>query len=211
MAANESSLSLMVYDDTCRGRGPLPGMTHSWIAGGLLYRALDRFDAIRGVETWDEALDWLQNVEGSRPIAEIQFWGHGKWGRVLVDGNPLDVSALAADSPYHDSLGRIRERLVGAEALWWFRTCETFGAEAGHEFARKWSDFFDCRVASHTYIIGPYQSGLHVLSPGGRPDWPLDEGLAEGTTSNPERAEWSTPWKPNTIFCLTSELPDGHG
>ena len=27
----------MIYDETCRGRGLLPGLTHSWIAGALLY------------------------------------------------------------------------------------------------------------------------------------------------------------------------------
>jgi hypothetical protein len=93
--------------------------------------------------------------------------------------------------------------------LWWFRTCETFGCEAGHDFARRWTRFFGCRAASHTYIIGPWQSGLHILEPGQSPDWPLDEGLAEGTPDSPEKALWSTPGKPNTIFCLTSRLPDG--
>ena len=28
-----SGLRVMLYDDTCRGRGALPGLTHSWIAG----------------------------------------------------------------------------------------------------------------------------------------------------------------------------------
>ena len=204
----DEPLQLMIYDDTCRGRGPLPGLTHSWIAGGLLYRVLDRFDAIRPVRTWEEALAWLSAVEPGRPIGEVQFWGHGKWGRVLVDGDPLDVTDLEPDADRRGLLEDIRDRLVGPEALVWFRTCETFGGEPGHAFARQWTDFLECRVASHTFIIGPYQSGLHVLGPGESPDWPVDEGLVEGTPEAPEKAAWSTPGKPNTIFCLTSRLPD---
>ncbi len=198
---------LLVYDDTCRGRGPLPGLTHTWLAGAVWFRYLDRFDGVYPADSWQGALEWLANVEPEREIGEIQFWGHGKWGRVLIDGEPLEVSDLEPSSKYRPSLESIRNRISGAEALWWFRTCETFGGKPGHEFARRWTDFFDCRVASHTYIIGPWQSGLHVLSPGEAPDWSLEEGLAEGTPEAPERAEWSTPMEPNTVFCLTPGDP----
>ena len=198
----------MIYDDTCRGGGPLPGLTHSWIAGGWLYRALDRLDHVQPVRDWASALDWLLAVEADRPIAEIQFWGHGKWGKAKIDGVPLTVDALASDHPLNPRLDRLRRRLTGPDALWWFRTCESFGAEAGHEFARRWTDFFECRAASHTFIIGPWQSGLHLLRPGHEPDWPTTEGLAEGTPDAPEKALWSTPAQPNTITCLHGHIPE---
>lgn len=205
--SRQSPLRLLLFDTTCRGRPLLPGLTHSWIAGALLYRGLDRIDASFGARSWEAGLQWLANVESDRRIAEIQFWGHGKWGDARIDGQVLDAEALGLDHRLYDRLAAIRDRLVGSEALWWFRTCETLGAEPGHRFAVAWTQFFDCRVAGHTYIIGPWQSGLHCLSPGERPDWPLDEGLAEGTVKNPEKALWSKPGEPNTITCFDNDHP----
>ncbi len=197
----------MVYDDTCRGSRLLPGLTHSWIVGGWLYRLLGRIDHMRGVQSWGEALHWLSTVELGRQIGEIQFWGHGKWGLARVGAEQLDMTALQPDHPYHPMLRAVRERLIGPNALWWFRTCETFGCRPGHRFAKEWTRFFGCRAAGHTYIIGPWQSGLHCLRPGETPGWSVYEGLAEGTPENPEKALWSKPWEPNTITCLQNRHP----
>jgi hypothetical protein len=198
-------LRLMVFDATCRGRGPLPGLSTSWRAGAWLYGTLGRLDAWKGVSSWREALTWLAQVRPGAPIGEIQFWGHGNFGCLLIDRRPLDVSALAPTHPLQASLGAIRERLVpGGEALWWFRTCETFATPKGHDFARAWSRFFGCRAAGHTHIIGPLQSGLHVLGPGQEPHWPAEEGLHPG---EPARARWSTLGAPNTISCLHGRIP----
>ena len=182
-------------------------MSHSWLLGGYLYRALGRLDAFVGVRTWRQALEWLATVEPDRPIQEIQFWGHGKWGYVMIEGRGLDVTALEPDHVLHAHMLTIRDRLVGPGALWWFRTCETFGGRAGHHFARSWTNFFDCRVAGHTHIIGPFQSGLYSLSPGQRPYWPETEGIVEGTAEAPGRACWSRPNLPRTITCLNGRIP----
>jgi hypothetical protein len=202
-------LRLMIYDTTCRGQGVRPGLTHSWIAGGYLYRALGRLDDFFGARSWSEALRWLSTTQAHRPIDEIQFWGHGKWGYALIGRERLDVSALEADHPLHGSILTLRDRLSGPEALWWFRTCETFGAAAGHHFARSWTRFFDCRAAGHTCIIGPFQSGLYSLDVGQEPYWPVDEGIIEGTPESPRRAYWSRPERPRTITCLHGAIPDG--
>lgn len=199
-------LRLMIYDDTCRRSRLGVGLTHSWIAGALLYRQIGKFDATRGVRSWEEALQWLSDVEKDRSIGEIQFWGHGKWGRALIDGAPLTTAALAESHPWNRPLRDVAERMV-PDALWWFRTCETFGAEAGHDFARRWTDFFECRAAGHTYIIGPWQSGLHALNPGEVPRWSVYEGLDEGAPDAPRKALWSIPGAPNTISFLRATLP----
>lgn len=200
--AKTKPLRLLVFDDTCRRDWVVAGLTHSWIAGWYFYRGLGRLDYARGVRSWGEALLWLATVERERPIGEIQFWGHGKWGQARVDGEVLDLSVLDAGHRYRNLLDDIQRRLVGPQALWWFRTCETFGARSGHQFAREWTSFFNCRAASHTYIIGPWQSGLHCLEPGEVPNWSLEEGLEEGTAERPEKALWSRPGEPNTITCL---------
>lgn len=204
-------LRLMVYDRTCRGRRMLPGLTHAWWGGGVLYRALRRLDGVFAASDWAGALAWLGEVGAGRPIAEIQFWGHGKWGLARVDQEPLDISALTTKHRHHAALQRIRERMVGGgESLWWFRTCETIGAVPGQTFARAWTEFFDSRVGGHTYIIGPWQSGLHTLAPGAEPSWDVGEGLAEGDPAFPTRALWSKRGEPNTIHCLNGRIPSGY-
>jgi hypothetical protein len=199
-------LRLLVFDRTPSAGRPLVG---AWRAGSVLYRALGRVDAAFGAATWDEALAWLGTHEASRPIAEVQYWGHGKWGSVLVDRAPLDAASLAPGHPHRAPLERLRERLAPG-ALVWLRTCEAFGARAGHDFARRLSDFVasrEARVAGHTFVIGALQSGLHGLMPGAAPDWSEDEGLAEGTPEAPTRAHTSVPSAPRTLTCFDGEVP----
>jgi hypothetical protein len=106
MARGEGS-RLMVYDRTCAGRWGLPGLTASWRAGGVLYRGLGRLDAWHGVSSWTEALDWLLARSETRPIAEIQYWGHGTWGRALVARESLDVRALSPGHPWRERLAAL--------------------------------------------------------------------------------------------------------
>lgn len=186
----------LIYDRT---QGPL---SHVWSNGSVLYRGLGRLDAVRGVTTWDEALDWLGSL--AEPITEIQFWGHGKWGRAQVDRTVLEVGSLHSKRP---QLEAVRERLTH-DALIWFRTCETFGAHAGQDFAQRYADFFGARVAGHTHVIGFQQSGLHGLRPGESPHWSPLEGLRKGTAESPVRAHRSALWRPRTITALAGSVPE---
>ncbi len=202
-------LRLLVYDDTCTRDlvGPF-GLTHTWRVGSRLYAGLGRIDAAKPTRNWVEALEWLASVRSSEPIAEVQFWGHGNWGLARIGRDQLDHRALAPRSPLHHGLREVRERLT-ERSLWWFRTCETFGASAGHDFAQAFTDFLGCDAAGHTHIIGPWQSGLHRLSPGRRPHWSPTEGLRLGTAREPRRAWRSQPWRPHTVHCLQGMVPRG--
>jgi hypothetical protein len=203
-------LRLLVHDRTCRGQPMLPGLSHAWGAGSALYRGLGRLDASFGAASWAEALDWLATVGAGAPIAEVQFWGHGKWGRALIDRDVLDERTLTPGHPDHARLLAVRERLLpGDQGLWWFRTCETFGAAAGHRFASAFTRFLGCRAAGHTYVIGFVQSGLHSLAPGATPAWSLDEGLPPGLAS-PDKALASAFTAPNTVTCLHGRIPPGY-
>lgn len=196
-------LRLVVYDATQVERRPrLLGW--SWRAGSLLYRAQGAVDASFGARSFEAALGWLAGMK--RPIAELQFWGHGKWGRALIDRESLDRAALAPSHRLYPLIEALRERLA-ANALVWFRTCETFGANAGRDFARALSDFTGARVAGHTHVIGFWQSGLHELAPGATPSWHPAEGLAAGTPERPERALPSKQSLPCTISCFQTCLP----
>lgn len=196
-------LRLLVFDRTCRGRGGLPGLSHAWGAGRHLYRGLGRLDAGFGAATWTEALTWLAR-QGAGPIAEIQFWGHGRWGQALIAGEALDLRALSPGHALHGPLGQVRARLA-PDALWWFRTCETFGTEAGQRFAAAFAGHLGCRVAGHTHVIGVWQSGLHSLRPGETPSWSITEGVrGPGPVAAPSRLG-----APNTISCLHGRVPAG--
>jgi hypothetical protein len=199
-------LRLVVFDATQVHRAPR-ALGWSWRAGAQLYRGLDWIDCAYGATSFDAALDWAARVEPGRQVGELQYWGHGKWGRALIDKAGLDRSALAEGHPLRPRLEALRARL-SENALIWFRTCETLGAVSGHDFASALGDFMGARVAGHTFVIGYFQSGLHVLAPGMRPTWTVDEGLAAGTPEDPRAALRSGPSAPNTITCLTSAIPD---
>jgi hypothetical protein len=199
-------LHLMVYDRTCVKRGI--GLSTAWSAGAALYRGLRRFDAALGATCWQQALTWLATYEPSRPIGEIQYWGHGRWGRALVAEDAFDARVLKVGHRLHPALVAVRDRLLpNGEALIWLRTCEAFGATAGLDFAARLADTFGARVAGHTFIIGALQSGLRTLAPGCRPTWSPAEGLAEGTADAPIRAFGSALSHPRTISFLSNEVP----
>ncbi|MCA9492442.1 MAG: hypothetical protein KC621_21060, partial [Myxococcales bacterium] len=83
-------MKLLIYDRTCLRSG----LTACWVAGAALYAGIGRIDAARGAASWSEALGWLTTVRPEAPIDEIQYWGHGRWGRALIDQDVLDGSAL---------------------------------------------------------------------------------------------------------------------
>ncbi len=202
-----SGLRLIVFDRTCVGRGGL-GLSPVWRGGTRLYSLLRRVDAAYGAASFEEAWRWVASCEPARRIDEIQFWGHGKWGRLFIDGQSLDRSALGPRHRCHPLLCAVRERLA-PEALFWFRTCETFGAAAGHDFAAAWTDFFGVKAAGHTFVVAAWQSGLHSLSPGAFPSWSASEGLLSGSPEKPQRAASSGPTQPHTVTFLTGSIPNG--
>jgi hypothetical protein len=201
------ALRLVIYDATQRSRPPRT-LGLSWQYGTRLYRALGRIDAAFGASSFAQAFAWLNRFEPGRAIAELQFWGHGKWGSVFIDREPLDRELLRPSHPHHLAFAALRERLT-ENALLWFRTCETLGAQPGRDFAAALGDATGARVAGHTFVIGFYQSGLHCLPPGVAPHWSETEGLARGSATRPEVALTSTADAPNTITCLTGRIPNG--
>lgn len=204
-------LRLMVFDRSATQPfwPPLPTF---WRAGGWLYQhVLRRFDAYQGIASWPEAFTWLAAQDPSRPIGEIQFWGHGKWGSAKVGGELFDVHGLTSFHPYAPLLDAIKARLLpGGASLFWFRTCETFGADVGQIFARDFSDRLGTRTAGHTFEIGFWQSGLHSLEAGTTATWAPDEGLEAGSPSAPLVARTSRPWLVHTISCLQGHVPPGY-
>lgn len=220
-------LQLMIYDDTdlttnlrrlSMGKDlpedcdlvdfNLPvGLTHSWFAGGRLYRRFGAIDTFEGFKVWHKALEWAATVYPEQKIDHIQYWGHGSPGKVWLNKETLTVDSF--DGPYKDLLAEIRDRLTD-DAIIWFRTCATLGADRGRLFARRAADFFGCRIVAHTHNINFFHGGLHSLRPGQDPTWPREEGIDEGTPEAPKKMKSSGWWwsQPNTITCLNNEFPE---
>jgi len=182
------------------------GLTHTWTAGGRLFRALNRIDFCQGFDNWYEAWMWLANVCPEEKISEIRYWGHGGPGRVWMGNESLGPYAPVT-SKYKSLISRVQKRLTD-DALIWFRTCSTFGADAGRVFAQNWAMNMNCRVAGHTHAIGFLQAGLHSLKPGDEPYWIYDEGIEQGTAEKPKKMSGSWLSSPNLITCLHGEIPN---
>ena len=204
-----SALRLLVYDATDKiGETPL---RTAWRTGARVYRMLGRVDAFFPATSWASALSWLATFESDRPIESVQFWGHGKWGAAHIADEVFDRRSITQGGAVGESLAKLRSRMLpDAQSLVWFRTCETIGAQRGHDFAMQLSDTLQARVAGHTYIIAALQSGLHGLKPGAKPSWSPFEGLKRGTAEAPEEAFWSSAKAPNTIHFMTNEIPDAY-
>ena len=209
-AKKTGGLRLLVHDATCVGSGFLPGLSNAWSSGALLYRGLGRIDASKGVRNWREALTFLTEYGGDSPVAEVQYWGHGTFGKVWIAKDGLDRARLTSPD-LEPLLDRLRNRLSAAssEALVWLRTCETMGGASGHAFAKELSSRLGCRVAGHTHVIGVLQSGLVALRPDEEPSWPLDMGL--GPSGESGHGLPSSPAEPSTIHFLTDRLPAALG
>lgn len=207
MSRDTGPLHLLVYDRTCTETYGF-GLSTVWGAGSGVYSILRRQNGSFGATSWAEALAWIASYEPDRPIAELQYWGHGKWGCVYVDADGLGTGALAPDHAHAPAIDRIRDRLLpNGESLVWLRTCEAFGADAGIDFAYRLAHRMRAKVAGHTYIIGALQSGLRVLEPGKRPRWSATEGLREGSPAEPKRAYTSRLLAPRTIHFMTNSFP----
>lgn len=204
------ALRVLLYDRTCKGPlgpggAPLPGLSAIWSSGARVYRALGRIGRAYGVSSWDEAARAIEDAtRDGTPVRELQYWGHGRFGCVLVDRERIDRSALGRAR----FVAALTERLERRDdALVWLRTCEAFGGHVGHDFARALAEATGVRVAGHTYVIGFWQSGLHGLAPGAQPTWDPAEGIGRGTAAAPELGAWSTPHEPHTIHALEGSVP----
>ena len=102
------ALRLMVYDRTCVAKHAPVGLSTAWGAGSVLYRGLGRLDAAYGATSWDDALAWLGTFEPSRALAEVQYWGHGRWGHVVVDRDVLDARAFEPGHRLASRLAAVR-------------------------------------------------------------------------------------------------------
>lgn len=196
---SDNKLDIMFYDSSDWAGKEL---RLSWITGGKFYKLFRSVEHHAGFDSWVDALKWLDSVAPGQQINSIQFWGHGSPGRVWINGEYLSARSVLATSPHRNLLLNLKERLT-SDSLIWFRSCNVFAGQEGHLFAKLMASMMGCTIASHTYIVGPWQSGLHTIRPGEEPSWNLEEGL------DGEELKWSMPWSPNTIFCLTGKIPKG--
>jgi len=163
----------------------------SWAVGCWLQKRLGLVDDYYGAASWLEAAEWLRQHEG--PFQSIQYWGHGSPGLVWLAGKSMPEAFFAPVKPK-----------LTADSTIWFRCCSVFCGAWGQEFSRMLADSLGCVIAGHTVTIGPWQGGLHTRKPFTSPSWPATE--REPGTGIPVHL---LPVFPNTIFCLTTTIPEG--
>src|SRR5262245_33741563 len=109
-----SGLRLMIYDSKQLRIGQ-HWLSRIWRVGAGLYEMLGRLDGYYGADSWRSALTWLTQVNPSEPIQEIQFWGHGQWGRALIDRDVLSDGNFTGEDPLYDLLVAVRARIAGID------------------------------------------------------------------------------------------------
>jgi hypothetical protein len=201
----------MIYDNTTiedgwNGFGS-DALAYTWFAGGRLYRWSRWLDKCNGVTSWENGLDWLIKEGRKEPISQIQYWGHGSWGKAWLGRSVISESTLNKSNKIRDRLEELKP-LLTSNALIWFRTCSTFGNKSGQGFAKEFTNYMDCRVAAHTHMIGWWQGGLHSLKPNQSVYWPSKEGVSVNSRGG-EKALWSSWRTPNTITCMSGAVPKG--
>lgn len=201
---DDGKLDIMIYDSSDWAGKQL---RFSWITGGKFYKLFHSIEHHAGFDNWQEAFEWILSVEPDRKINSIQFWGHGSPGRVWINGDALSIRSLTEQSQHYIMLKKLKDRMA-KDSVIWFRSCNVFSASEGRFFSIAFCQFMQTKIAGHTYIVGPWQSGLHTIKPGQRPSWDLSEGLKK-TEDGKIKKLWSTPWEKNTVFCLNNKIPEG--
>lgn len=194
------TIRVMFYDKS-KWAGEV--LSSTWFAGGRLYKTFRSLDFCIGVDCWEDAFDWLLSVEKDKKISMIQFWGHGSPGNIFINNEQINTGIIRKDNVYHERALKLKDRLSD-DAVIWLRSCGVFAGPSGHYFAKRWAKFFDCTIAGHTFIVGPFQSGLHTIKPNEEPTWDLKEGF-----DKQGNLLISKLWSPNTIFCLRGDIPKG--
>lgn len=170
----------------------IPSLSYAWELGARMFRASGLYDKIIGVSSVAEMQEKLFKLQGSKNVVrEIQYWGHGWHGAFFVGEEKVT-------SPENWP--------VFPDARWWFRTCATFGSELGRQFAHDWSKTLDCEVVGHTAIIGTWAMHSYgvALRKNTRPWWTPKNGF-----SDKGDVLTSKPWAPNTVNCLSNNVPTG--
>ena len=139
------------------------------------------------------AMSWLAG-------AQVEVWCHAFPGYLTIGGERLNRRDVLDD----DRVALLGAKL-GPTGTFWIRGCSAFAGPIGHAYAGVLADRLGCRVAGHTFLIGPLQGGLRTLRPQETPTWDPKEGEAGGEWGQ-AHTTWSTP---NRIFALQSRIPEG--
>ena len=169
----------------------------TWRVGHLI-ESRQRFTHRLYVHSWDEAMERLCAIGEREKLSELQFWGHGAPGRVLIGHHVLDANYLQSSALFQRWMA-MEPFQLSPSPLIWFRTCETMRGDVGRSFAEQLSGLLRCRVAGYTQYIHVLQRGLVMVSPGGEACW-SDEATAGGSV-------WFYTFSPSALSPIWPRLP----
>lgn len=121
-----------------------------------------------GVASWEEAIQWILyawEIEDRQGL-EVQVWGHGSPGRVLIAGRHLPLDNFSSN-------------LRGMVDVFWSRGCETISGSTGKKWALEFVEKMDCDYVGHCVVTSwpnpLWQGRVAALRPG-EPAWWADDG-----------------------------------
>jgi len=177
-------MKVIIYDRSPEA-GPV-GLT--WVAGAALFTAIGKADLALSVDSVEDFVDCLESLfqeYGAKSIDQIQYWGHGGPGKFVIGSEKIKANS----SP---KIFSVIKEVMRPNGIFWLRTCASFQGAIGKDFAKMLADTLGCRVAAHTYNIGVFHSGRHILAPGETPTWSEYEG-SEVDSNGVRRSVMSHP------------------
>lgn len=199
------NMRIVIYDANIKD-----AVSVTWTVGGKIYPVLRRCDVAVPVKSWAEVCPALMSLAEKHPITQVQFWGHGWFGKAAIGDDVLNTSTLR-NTAFGAELRALGEKLAPG-AIWWFRTCATYGAPAGKHFAEQFTNCLNRTTAGSTYSIGLIHSGIRTLLPYQKPYWSDREGVDFLPGENSERsggkALLPTFSAPNTLMFWRNKIPE---
>jgi len=167
-------------------------LTWMWAIGSWLRALRPGPDKILRVGSWDEMVEKLQALpDGS--VTRVEYWGHGTSGGVKCGKEWAWGPTMKSKDPVRYIVGPLSQvsHVLAPDAVWWWRTCNSFWGVAGKPFAKACADTLGCKVAAFTRIIWWWQGDLRIAKPSVEPDWDNTGG------------GYSNPFKHDTVWCMS--------
>lgn len=137
------------------------GLEIFWALGTLIDRGPSK-----GVKTWLEAMDYIDECFEKYGVIEVHFWGHGATATPLIDRSPF---------PWRVFVNRMRGKLSRI----WFRMCSVARGRNGRRLMARVSNGVGCDVVAHAKVISwpnPLKAYSGVALRPGEVPWWTDHG-----------------------------------
>ena len=148
-------MNIILYDASNNRPGlDLPDV---WYGASMVLQAAGKFKYAIGVRSWSKVVFEFDGIP-TASIDAMQLWSHGMPGKPIIGNN----------GPSKNHLKQL-SWIMKPNGLIWLRCCSVLFGQSGIDAACRIADLTGCKVAAYTRVIGVWQSGLYVVTPGVKP------------------------------------------